>query len=143
MSMFFTDWPTYNVPFGGDDETMGGTLTLAEIFRGGLGLGSQMISAWSGPNSGTQIGYNPNSGSIFAIQPPQSANQYQAQTNPYAGLSPAQIEALQAATYRNQRGGVAEDLFGGLTDFISKNPLPIAAIALGAYLLMREPPKRR
>lgn len=116
------------------DGTMGfdwgkTSLKLSDIFNGGLGIGSQLISAY-GKNPSSQVGYS-NSRGIFEITP---SNQ----------LAPGGGYNLNAANpYTPPPRGVAEDLFGSITDFISKNPLPVAGLAFGAYLLMKEPPKRR
>lgn len=111
----------------------GSGINWTNVINQGFGIGSQAISAFSGQNSGTQIGYNPASQSVFAITP---SNQ----------LSPggyAPYPASAGSQGFGPSGGVAEDAFGSLTGFVSRNPLIIAAGALGVYLLMKEPPRRR
>ena len=135
---------TMGLDWGGIASSIGNTvkgagggsgINWSNIINQGFGIGSQAISAYSGQNSGTQIGYNPASQSVFAITPSNQMNPggYQ---NPYAAAGPS-------GSFGPAGGGIAEDAFGGITSFISRNPLPIAAGLLGVYLLMREPPRRR
>src|SRR5687767_4769882 len=57
--------------FEGDMETMEG-IDWNNIINQAFGVGSQAISAFSGRNTGTQIGYNPSSQSVFAIIQPSN-----------------------------------------------------------------------
>lgn len=120
--------------YGGSANRSYNPLDWNGIINQAFALGSHAISAFSGQNTGTQIGYNRSQG-IFAIQGSQPVASY---SNPYASMSPEQIAAYQRA-----QGGIAEDAFPGITSFISRNPLPIAAGVVAIYLLMREPPRRR
>ena len=106
------------------------------IINQAFGVGSQAISAFSGAHGGIQVAYNPAQGGVFAIQPNAVQPTY---NDPYAGMSQAQINSLQ----RTSGGGVAEDAFGSITNFVSEHPLVLAAGALGVYLLMKDPPRSR
>lgn len=108
------------------------------IIQQAFAVGSHAISAYSGQNTGTQVGYNSAQGGVFAIQPTVGSGQNYAQSNPYANWTPAQIEAE-----RRRQGGLAEDAASGIMGFIEKHPIPIAGGVLALFLLMREPPKRR
>lgn len=118
-----------------DDATLG-KIDWNSIINQAFGVGSQAISAFSGQNTGTQIGYNSSQG-VFAINPGGSIPNSQRfdETNLQTQL------ALAAA---QRQGGLGFDAAaGGIMSYISNNPLLVGGIALGAYLLFREPPKRR
>lgn len=119
--------------FSDDDETMGGSLKLKDIFSGSLGIGSQLISGF-GKNRTQQIGYSPGNQSIFAVQTDSRNYDDRPIPLPYPN---------QYGPGTGQGSGIAEDFFGSITGIISRNPLPIAAGIFGLYLLMREPPRRR
>ncbi len=113
-----TTSPTYNT--GG-----GNAPWWASFINQGFGLTSQIIGAY-GHNPTQQIGYG-------------------LQSYGHGGYAP-QPQALPSGgpqTGGPPNGGLAEDAFGNLTDFIGKHPLPIAAGVVGLYLLMREPPRSR
>ncbi len=102
-----------------------------------FGVGSQAIAAW-GQNPSQQVGNVPGIGQGYS---PAAINQSQ------AAIQAAIAQQQAALGLNNPRnlagGGIAEDAFGGITNFISRNPIAVAGLAFGAYLLMREPPRRR
>jgi len=109
------------------------------VFNTSAGLASQIVSAY-GRNPSTQIGVGYAGNGVFTVQGLQrSFDDFpRAQASPYANLTPAQFAALQ------QGGGVGlDDAAGSITSFISRNPLLVAGVAFGAFLLFREPPRRR
>lgn len=122
---------------GGSSGSSGRTpLDWNAIINQAFAVGSHAISAFSGQNTGTQVGYNRSQG-VFAIQgrPPEQSGY----TNPYAGMSPEQIAALQ----RSQSGGGLDSGLNAALNWISNNPLVLAGVGVGLYLLMREPPRSR
>lgn len=118
-----------------DDATLG-KIDWNAIINQGFGLGSQAISAFSGRNSGTQIGYNSSQG-VFAINPGGSGGGYRGYDE-MATYAPGGGRMPVAA------GGVGlDDAAGSVMGFVERNPLLVGAVAVGAYLLFREPPRRR
>lgn len=106
------------------------------VINQGFAIGSQAINAYSGQNTGTQIGYNPNQGGVFAIQGNQSGGGY---SNPYANMTPQQIAAYQQGSL----GSAAGSGIDGILDWVGKNPMIVLGGAAGAYLLFKPPPGRR
>jgi len=106
------------------------------VFNQGVALGSQAIGAW-GKRPTTQIAQGNNG--IFAIQASNpSGYGYGYEGNAMAYQQQAALLAAQ------QRGGVGfDDAATSITSFISRNPLLVGGVVLGAYLLFREPPRRR
>lgn len=138
---------------GGDDETMGIPIGGVETYSSGInwnniinqgfGIGSQLISAFSGQHGGTQIGYNPASQSVFAITPTRSNYDdgpvYASANSPYATLTPQQVAALQ-------QGGVGSTVgsgVDGIFNWLMSNPLITFGGIAALYLLFREPPRRK
>lgn len=110
------------------------------IIRQGFAVGSQAINAFSGRTTGTQIGYNPTQG-IFAIQQTQPNYDDRYAANPYASYTPEQLALRQQ---QGGGGGIGLDsAAGGIINFVANNPLLVGAVALGAFLLFREPPRSR
>lgn len=135
---------SYYDPFNFNDGNLGfedgvsnpNRIDWNSIIQQGFAVGSQAINAWSGQNGGVQVGYNPAQGGVFAIQSNQPNQQpYQ---NPYANMSPQQIQA-----YNNSLGGGVGSGIDGALDWVTKNPLLVGGIALGAYLLFKDPPRSR
>ena len=132
--MLFLSNPS-DAPF---EETTLGAIDWNAIINQGFAVGSQAINAFSGAHGGTQVGYNAGQGGIFAIQTnPRNAfddtTRYQT-----AGLNAQQLAALQ------NRGGLGfDDAAGSVTGFVQRNPLLVGAVALGAFLLFKDPPRRR
>lgn len=130
-----------NSDFPGEETTLG-AIDWNAVINQGFAVGSQAINAFSGAHGGAQVGYNSGSGGIFAIQATPRNNfddttRYQT-ANPYAGLNAQQIASLQS------RGGLGlDDAAGSITGFVQRNPLLVGAAALGAFLLFKEPPRRR
>lgn len=109
------------------------------VINQSFAVGSQAINAYSGQHGGVQVGYNPSQGGVFAIQP--SAAGYSDSgygTNPYANMTPAQV-----AAYNNSLGGGVGSGIDGALNWVTQNPLLVGGIALGAYLLFKEPPRSR
>lgn len=107
------------------------------IIQQAFAVGSHAISAFSGQNTGTQVGYNTGQGGVFAIQPNVQTSGY-TQTNPYANMTPQQIQA-----YQNSVGGGVGSGIDGALSWVTQNPLLVGGIALGAYLLFKDPPRSR
>lgn len=144
---------------GGDDETMGGWwsgilsstanlfpkqgINWNQIINQGFGIGSQAISAFSGAHGGTQIGYNPSSQSVFAIQQTQPTTNFGATANPYAGMSPAQIQAAQAAIRTSGAGAALGGGLDGIFNWLMANPLIAFGGVAALFLLFKEPPRRK
>jgi hypothetical protein len=128
---------------GGDMETMGlidygssGGINWNNIINQAFGIGSQAIAAFSGKNTGTQIGYNPASQSVFAIQPNQSPRfddtpTYYAQGQQPAGYGPQGV------------GGTVGSGVDGIFNWLMSNPLITFGGIAALFLLFREPPRRR
>lgn len=106
------------------------------IIQQGFAVGSQAINAWSGQNGGVQVGYNPAQGGVFAIQSNQP-NQpvYQ---DPRVNMTPQQLQA-----YNNSIGGGVGSGIDGALNWVTQNPLLVGGVALGAYLLFKDPPRSR
>lgn len=107
------------------------------IIQQAFAVGSHAISAFSGQNTGTQVGYNTGQGGVFAIQPNTQAGGYAA-ANPYANMTPQQIQA-----YQNSVGGGVGSGIDGALNWVTQNPLLVGGIALGAFLLFKDPPRSR
>ncbi len=119
----------------GDMETMDG-IDWNNIINQAFGVGSQAISAFSGRNSGTQIGYNPASQSVFAIQASNTRGFdetpiYYAQGQQQAGYGPQGV------------GGTVGSGVDGIFNWLMSNPLITFGGIAGLYLLFKEPPRRR
>lgn len=108
------------------------------IIQQAFAVGSHAISAFSGQNTGTQVGYNTGQGGVFAIQP-----NVQNAGGGYSGAPVYTPEQLAMLSRNNGNGGIGEDAFASITEFVQKYPVQIGAGVLALYLLMREPPKRR
>lgn len=127
--------------FEGDMETMAG-IDWNGIINQAFGIGSHAISAFSGKNSGTQIGYNPQSGSVFAIQQSQPIRNfddtgYYTEQQQYA-IANAQRNAAAAGV-----GGTVGSGVDGVFNWLMANPLITFGGIAALYLLMKEPPRRR
>lgn len=107
------------------------------ILNQAFAVGSHAISAFSGQNTGTQVGYNAGQGGVFAIQP-QTQNAGGYAQNPYANMTPQQIQA-----YQNSVGGGVGSGIDGALNWVTQNPLLVGGIALGAFLLFKDPPRSR
>lgn len=110
------------------------------VINQGFALGSHAIAAYSGANSGTQIGYNAGQGGVFAIQ----------QTQPVGGLQPYGLANVPTYNGQNPSGGVGAGIGSGVgsgidtaLNWAAQNPVLVAGGALGLYLLFKEPPRRR
>lgn len=116
------------------DETLG-AIDWNNIINRGFDIGSQALQSFGGRTVGTQT-YG-SSGQVFAINSQPQSGGY----NGFDGAAYAQqIAALQA----QRSGGLGfDDAAGSVVGFVSRNPLLVGAVVLGAYLLFREPPKRR
>ena len=119
----------------GDMETMEG-IDWNNIINQAFGIGSHAISAFSGRNSGTQIGYNPASQSVFAIQ-----------TNPTPRFDDTQVyyaQGQQPAGYGPQGvGGTVGSGVDGIFNWLLSNPVITFGGIAALYLLFKEPPRRR
>ena len=109
------------------------------IIQQGFAVGSQAINAWSGQNGGVQVGYNPSSGGVFAIHPQALQQTTNAgYVDPMAGWTPEQRVAYQ----KSVGGGVGSGIDGALK-WAGENPFIVGGVALGAYLLFKDPPRSR
>lgn len=120
-----------------EDPVSNPSINWNAIMQQAFALGSHAISAFSGQNTGTQIGYNSGQGGVFAIQPNLTASNY-AQTNPYANMTPDQVRA-----YNNSVGGGIGSGIDGALNWVTQNPLFVGCIAFGAFLLFKDPPRSR
>lgn len=126
---------------GGDDETMGESsfkINWNDIINQAFGIGSQAISAYSGQNTGTQIGYNPQSQSVFAIH--QNPRNFDDRVGGYPQTyTPQQYAAMQ-------QGGAGATVGGGIDgifNWLMANPVITFGGIAALYLLFKEPPRRR
>ena len=107
------------------------------IINQGFALGSQAMQSFGGAHTGTQFAQGNNG--IFAIQ---ASNQTPAGN--YRGDEQGLTYEQRLALEKYRKSGLgADDAFAKLTEFISAHPMTVAGIALGAYLLFKEPPKSR
>lgn len=120
---------------GNNISTGQNSLNWNNIINQGFAIGSQLIGAF-GRNPTQQIGYNQSQG-IFAIGQPTQVS-YQ-QNNPYANMSPTQIQAYQQASIG---GGVGSGIDSTIA-WATKNPLLVFGGIAAVFLLFREPPRRR
>lgn len=116
-----------------------GSIDWNAVINQGFAIGSHAIAAYSGANSGTQIGYNAGQGGVFAIQ----------QTQP-GGMQPYGMAQYPTLTGQNIAGGAGTAVGAGVGSGIdaalswaSQNPVIVAGGALGLYLLFKEPPRQR
>lgn len=124
--------------FNFDDFNGGGgnRIDWQSVINQGFALGSQALNSFGGAHTGTQFAQGPQG--IFNIA--QSGVPSQGYGYAYDG-GMAQQQALLAA---QQRGGLGlDDAAGSFMNYITRNPLLVGGVVLGAYLLFREPPKRR
>lgn len=121
----------------GNDGTMGNPLDWNGIINQGFALASQAFNSFGGQTVGTQFATNGTHGGIFALQPQANQGGGGSQTNPYAGMSPEQIAAYWS---KNRPGGLDSGLDAAIK-WIGNNPLIIVGVGVGAYLLMKEPPR--
>jgi hypothetical protein len=104
-----------------------------------LAVISQSLQAF-GKNQSNQVVSQPG-GSIGVVDNPQVQ---QAQAGAAAAIAAANAQGRTATGAPSPSGGgLLEQTFGSITNLIQQQPLMIAAIALGAYLLFREPPRSR
>ncbi len=118
------------------DGGLGGTgINWQDFVNQSFALGSQALNSFGGAHTGTQFAQGPQG--IFNIA--NSGVPSQVGGGGYdGGMPPAQQQAAQ------QRGGLGlDDAAGSFMGYIMRNPLLVGGIVLGAYLLFREPPKRR
>lgn len=125
-----------NLGFGDGNLGTSEPINWNSIINQAFAVGSHAISAFSGQNSGTQVGYSPSTG-VFAIQSNALVPVNTPAVDPYAGWTREQITADM------KRKGLLEDAGSGIVAFIEKYPIPIAGGVLALFLLMKEPPKRR
>jgi hypothetical protein len=125
------------IDFSGTSGSPRSSIDWNGIINQGFALGSHAISAFSGQNSGTQIGYNRSQG-VFAIQGNQPSGNYSA--SPYAGMSAEQMAAYQRSA---GVGGTVGSGVDGIFNWLMSNPLITFGGIAGLYLLFREPPRRR
>ena len=118
-----------------EDPVSNPSINWNAIIQQAFALGSHAISAFSGQNTGTQIGYNPNQGGVFAIQPNIAAGGN-------VGNQPIYQTPEQLA-YQRKQAGLLEDAGGGIMAFIEKYPIPIAGGVLALFLLFKDPPRSR
>lgn len=128
-------WSQWGSAFASSAPRSSGIDWNAIISRG-FDLGSQAMQSFGGRTVGTQT-YG-SSGQVFAINS-------QPQSGGYASGFDGSAYAQQIAALQAQRsGGLGfDDAAGSVVSFISRNPLLVGGVVLGAYLLFREPPKRR
>lgn len=107
------------------------------IINQGFAVGSQAINAFGGRTVGTQIGYNPSQGGVFAIQPSVTQGGHTEYPNPYAGMTPAQIANYQ----RSLGGGVGSGIDGAL-QWATDNPAVVFGAIAALYLLFKDPPNK-
>lgn len=89
----------------------GSSIDWNAIINQGFAIGSQAINAYSGQNTGTQIGYNPNQGGVFAIQGNAANGVINAPS-----WTPQQIAEYQ----RNSLGSAAGSGIDGILDWVGK-----------------------
>lgn len=120
-------------------ETLSGPIDWQSVINQGFAVGSQAIAAF-GKKPSTQVAAGP--GGVFSINP---ANPTYSQVPPgyYDIAAQQQTAALLAAQQQNRNGLGADDAIGSVLQFVQRNPLFVGAIALGLFLLFKEPPKRR
>lgn len=133
MSMFFNNF----TPGVGSWGSGGGNpIDWMQIINQGFGLGSQAISAW-GRNPTQQVG---NVSTVGIGQGYSPAAIAQSQAN---AIAAAQQQALLQQGRAGAGGVGLDDAATSITSFITRNPLLVGAVVLGAVLLFREPPRRR
>lgn len=128
-----------NQTLGNDTSSGSNRIDWNAIINQGFAIGSQAINAYSGRTTGTQIGYNASNRSIFAIQ--QTPNY----DDRFPGVGFANAALNPAVQYGAGGPGAVglDDAATSITTYIARNPLLVGGIALGAFLLFREPPSRR
>ena len=130
-----------------NDSVFLGDIDWNAIINQGFAIGSQVIGA-VGKRPTTQIGYNANTDSIFAIGGAGGtiASGYPVNyaTNPYAS------NPYAANPYGNPSLGVGTSVgsslgsgLDGAFNWAAQNPLLVAGGALALFLLFKEPPRRR
>jgi hypothetical protein len=125
----------------GLNYTQGSGIDWNAVINQSIALGSHAISAFSGQNTGTQIGYNPTQGGVFAITPSTGYGpnySYPNQQYP-AGYNPNN----PSQNIGSSVGGSLGQGLDGIFNWMASNPLLVAGGALGLFLLFREPPRRR
>lgn len=101
------------------------------VFNTSAALASQAIGAW-GRNPTTQIG----SGGVFQIGGGATAGNF---PNPYSGLTPQQLSAMQSGGVGGTIGGGVD----GIVNWLMANPVITFGGIAALFLLFREPPRRR
>lgn len=110
------------------------------IINQGFAFGSQALNSFGGRTVGTQFGYNPTQGGVFAIQPSATQGYSGGYTEyPYSQMTPAQ---QQQAYQRSLGGGVGSGV-DGILQWASDNPMIVLGGAVALYLLFKEPPRGR
>jgi len=120
--------------YGG--ETLSG-IDWNSVINQGFAIGSQAIGAF-GKRPTTQVAAGP--GGIFAINPANPA--YSEVPQGYYQLAAQQQTAALLAQQNSNRVG-ADDAISSIVSYVERNPLFVGAIALGLFLLFKEPPRRR
>lgn len=137
MNLTFFEDPISNPNPSFLSAASGNAIDWNNVINQSFGVGSQAIAAW-GRNPSTQVAYNPANGGIFAIPGP---GQVQGQYG--QGLTAGQLQQLNYGQQQGTLGsGVGSGLDGAL-NWVTKNPLLVGAVALGAFLLFKQPPSRR
>lgn len=126
---------TYGI-YGG--ETLAGPIDWQSVINQGFAIGSQIVGA-IGKRPTTQIASGQSG--IFAVNPPAGA--YSEMPPGYYQLASQQQTAALLAAQQNRSGLGADDALGSVLSFVQRNPLFVGAIALGLFLLFKEPPRRR
>jgi hypothetical protein len=127
----------YNVP-GYNPTTGGSSINWNQMWSNIFGVGSQAIAAW-GQNPTQQVG-NAGITGIGQGYSPAAVSQG------YAAIAAAQNQqGLQGGVRPNTVGGAnsLDGIFNSITSTVSANPMIFLGLGVGAYLLFRDPPRRR
>ena len=120
-----------------DDFSSGGSFQVnstpawMQVFNTSASVLSQFLAS-RGRYQTTQIGAG---GTPALGGSPYGAN--------YTPAQPALTLAQQQALAGRNGGLGLDDAAFSITDFVSRNPLLVGGVAVGIYLLVREPPRRR
>ena len=113
----------------------GSSIDWGNVINQGFALASQAFNSFGGRTVGTQFGYNPTKGGIYALAVP-------AYEGPGGGIGDATRTAQKNEEDRGPGSTLGSGL-DGVLGWLMANPVITFGGVAALYLLFKEPPRRK